>query len=47
MPEFPEIGWDELPSPAHDHAPPHKEAPHDDLHVVQQEIVDENHVDAN
>ena len=46
MLEFPEIGWDELPPPAHDHEPHHQEAPHDDLHV-QQELVDENHVEAN
>ena len=33
MPEFPEIGWDELPPPAHENEPNHQEAPHDDLNI--------------
>ena len=39
MPEFPEIGWDELPPPAQENEPNHQEAPHDDLNM-QQEIVE-------
>ena len=41
MPEFPEIGWDELPPPEDNHAPQHQDAPHDE---PQQELVDENQV---
>ena len=44
MPEFPEIGWDDLPPPEHDHEPHHQDAPHDEPHNVQQEMVDENQV---
>ena len=44
MPEFPEIGWDELPPPEHNHEPHHQDAPHDEPHNVQQEMVDENQV---
>ena len=46
MPEFPEIGWDELPPPAQENGPNFQEAPHDDLNI-QQEVVEENQVDVN
>ena len=47
MPEFPDIGWDELPPLAHDHDQPHEDVPHNDQNVEQQELVDENQVDTN
>ena len=43
MPEFPEIGWDELPPPMKENAPNDQEIPHDDLNI-QEEIVEENQV---